>query len=62
MKKFSTQITVLVSHIMHDNTWELCLFLREFPTAAMLNPSVLCQSLAGFNRIKTFVHWKIKNV
>jgi len=39
MKKFSTKIT-LVSYSVHDNVSELWLFKKEFPIAAMLNPSL----------------------
>ena len=40
-EKFSTTIyCVSVLYIVHDNVWELWLFIREFPIAAMLNPSV----------------------
>jgi len=39
-KKFSSKITVLVSCGVHDNVWELWLFIRELPMAAMLNPSL----------------------
>jgi len=35
-EKFSSKITVLVC----DNVWELWRFVREFPTAAELNPSL----------------------
>ena len=44
-QKFSSKITVLVSYSMHDNVWELWLFIREFPVAAMLNPSFKSRSM-----------------
>jgi len=40
MKKFSSEMTILVSHSVHDNISALWL--------------VLCKSLAGFDRIKKF--------
>jgi len=40
MKKIPSEITSLVSYNVHDNVWELglWLFIREFPIAPMLNP------------------------
>jgi len=40
MRKFSSKMTlytVLLSNSVHDNVWEIWLFIREFPIAAMLN-------------------------
>ena len=31
---------VKMSYSVHDNVWELWLLIREFPMAAMLNPSL----------------------
>jgi len=54
MDKFSSKsraYTVLVSYSVHENFWELWLFVREFPIAAMLNhlglKVTLCKSLEG---------------
>ena len=50
MKKFSSKITVVVSYNVHDNV-----FIRAFPIAAMLNPSlkvVLCKSLVDLVVLK----------
>ena len=40
MKKFFGKIIVLVSYSVHDNVWEIWLFIREFRIAAMLNSSL----------------------
>jgi len=31
MKKFSSKITALVSYSLHDNVWQLWLFVKAFP-------------------------------
>ena len=40
MKKFPSKITVLVSLNVHNSVWELLLFIKEFPIAAMVNLSL----------------------
>jgi len=51
MKRLSSKITVLVSYSVHDNIWEIWLFIREFTITAMLKV-VLCKSLAGLVELK----------
>ena len=62
MKNFSSKITLLVSYSVHDNIWELWLFIREFGVAAMLNPSLkpFCEKvyLAGLLELK---FWPLEN-
>jgi len=40
MKTFFNKTTVSVSYSVQNNVWEPLLFIREFPVAAMLNPSL----------------------
>jgi len=40
LTNFHSNITVLVSYNVHDNVWQLWHFIREFPIAPMLNPSL----------------------
>jgi len=40
MKNLFFKITVLVFYGVLDNVWKLWLFIREFPIAAMINPSL----------------------
>ena len=35
MKKFSSEITVLLCYSVHDNVWMIWLFIREFPIAVI---------------------------
>jgi len=52
MKQFSSKITVLVSYSVSDNIWELWFFVREFPIAVILNPSLKSRFTNEFSRFR----------
>jgi len=50
MKKFFSKMTALVSYSVHDNIWELWLFIRDFILLSCQIHHlkvVLCKSLGG---------------
>ena len=47
---------------MHDNVWQFCRFVGEFPIAAILNPSLKSRFISKFSKFVEykFGHKKIK--
>jgi len=60
MKKFSSKITV---YSVRDKVSEFWLFVKEFPVAAVLNPSLKSRLISDFSRlsrIKNLANEKLK--
>jgi len=60
MKTIPSKMTVLVflvSYSVHDNVWELSHFLKDFPLAALLKPSLKSRFMQEFGWFSGMKHF-----